>query len=100
MYMKSRSIKLVLLAASILANPVFTFAGGQPNTVYTPGKNEAQNLVGVGRSLNQGKGAGMTRSDGTLRGNAYRSQTADDNRAVRNKPDTTGPNFNDSGFHK
>src|SRR5580658_7668055 len=100
MYMKSQSIKWVLLAASILANPVFTFAGGQPNRVYTPGKNEAQNLGGVARSLNQGKGAGMTRSDVALQGNAYRSQTAVDTKAVRNKPDTSGPNFNDLGFHK
>jgi hypothetical protein len=97
--MKSRSIKLVL-AASILASPVLTFAGGQPNRVYTPVNNEAQNAGGVARSLNQGKGAGMTRSDGTLQGNAYRSQTAADAKAVRNKPDTSGPNFNDLGFHK
>jgi hypothetical protein len=98
--MKSRSVKLVLLAASILANPVFTFAGGQPNWVYTPPRNEAQNLAGVARTVNQGKGAGMTRSDVALQGNAYRSQTPADNKAVRSTPDTTGPNYNDLAFHK
>ena len=97
--MKSRSVKLVLLAASILASPVFTFAGGQPNWVYTPPKNEAQSVAGVTPSLNQGKGAGMTRSDVALQGNAYRSQTAADANAVR-KPETAGPNYNDLGFHK
>ncbi|MGA2712128.1 MAG: hypothetical protein ABSG41_03400 [Bryobacteraceae bacterium] len=50
--MKSKSVKMVLLAASILVSPALTFAGGQPNKVYTPGKNEAQDRAGIARAVN------------------------------------------------
>ena len=96
--MKLQSVKMVLLTASILASPVLTFAGGQPNHVYTPQKNEAQDRAGIAQSVNQGKGAGITRSDVVLRGNAYRSETAQDSQALR--ANSSGPNWNDSGFHK
>jgi hypothetical protein len=99
MYMKSQTVKMLLLAASILASPVLTFAGGQPNRVYTPGKNESQDRAGVGRNLNQGKGAGLTRNDVVLRGNAYRSETAQDSQALK-QSSSAAPNWNDLGFHK
>jgi hypothetical protein len=98
--MKSRSVKMVLFAASILASPALTFAGGQPNHVYTPPKNEAQDRAGIAQTVNQGKGAGITRSDVVLSGNAYREQTAQDSQALKDKSNAAGPNWNDSGFHK
>jgi hypothetical protein len=98
--MKSKSVRTMLLAASILVSPALTFAGGQPNKVYPSGKNEAQDHTVFARSVNQGKGAGMTRSDVVLRGNAYRSQTAEDSQALRDKPGAAGPNWNDTAFHK
>jgi hypothetical protein len=98
--MKSRSVKMVLLAASVLASPVLTFAGWQPNHVYTPPKNEAQDRIGIVRTVDQGKGTGMSRSNVVLRGNAYRSQTANDSAAVKVNSGNPGPNWNDAGFHK
>lgn len=97
--MKLQSVKMVLLAAVVLASPVLTFAGGQPNHVYTPLKNEARDRAGIARNVNQGKGAGVTRDDVVLRGNAYRAETAEDTHALRNNS-SAGPNWNDPGFHK
>lgn len=98
--MKSQSIKLVLLTASVLASPVLTFAGGQPNRVYTPPKYEAQDRAGIAQNVNQGKGAGMTRSTVVLRGNAYRAETAQDSQALRDRSNAAGSSWNDSAFHK
>jgi hypothetical protein len=98
--MKLQSVKMVLLAAAILASPVLTFAGGQPNHVYTPPKNEAQDSAGISQNVDQGKGAGMTRSDAVLRGNAYRSETGEDSQSLNAKTSAAGTNWNDSGFHK
>ena len=98
--MKLQSVKMALLAAAILASPVLTFAGGQPNHVYTPPKNEAQDVTGIAQNVNQGKGAGMTRSDVVLRGNAYRSETAQDSQALNAKSSAAGPNWDDTAFHK
>jgi len=100
MYMKSKSVKMMLLTASILVSPALSFAGGQPNRIYTPSKNEAQDHTVFARNVNQGKGAGMTRSDVVLRGNAYRSETAEDSQALRVKSGASGPNWNDTAFHK
>ena len=91
---------MVLFAASLLASPALTFAGGQPNHVYTPPKNEAQDRAGIVQTVNQGKGAGMTRGDGVLSGNAYREQTAQDSPALKDKSNLAGLNWNDAGFHK
>lgn len=98
--MKLQSVKMTLLAAAILASPVLAFAGGQPNHVYTPQKNEAQDRAGVAQNVNQGKGAGVTRNGVVLRGNAYRSETAEDAGTLRTKIGSAGPNWNDPGFHK
>jgi hypothetical protein len=97
--MKLQSVKMVLLAAAILASPVLTFAGGQHRN-YAPGKNETQNRAGIAQNVNQGKGAGMTRSDVVLRGNAYRSETAQDSQALNAKSSAAGPNWDDTAFHK
>lgn len=90
----------MLLAASILAGPVLAFAGGQPNHVYSPKNIEAQDHASFARNVNQGKGAGVTRSDVVLSGNAYRAQTTEDNQALGDKSRTVGPNWNDPAFHR
>jgi hypothetical protein len=97
--MKSRSLKMPVLAASFLATSLLAFAGGQPRT-YTPAKDEVHDREGIGRNINQGKGAGMTRSYAVLRGNAYRSQTAEDTKAIKEESKAARPNWNDSAFHK
>ena len=98
--MKSKSAKMVILAASMMASSALTFAGGQPNHVYTPPKNEAQDRADIVRTVDQGKGLGRTRSSVVLNGNAYRSQTAEDTAAVKDNSGASGPNWNDAGFHK
>lgn len=98
--MKLQSVKMVLLVAAILASPVLTFAGGQPNHVYTPPKYEAQDRASIAQNVNQGKGAGLTRNDAVLRGNAYRSETGEDAGTLNAKTSAGGANWNDSGFHK
>ena len=98
--MKSKSAKTVLLAASLMASSALAFAGGQPNHVYTPPKNEAQDRADIARTVDQGKDTGRTRSSAVLSGNAYRSQTAEDHAAVKDNSGTSGPNWNDAGFHK
>src|ERR1700691_1563757 len=59
--MKSGSIRVVLLAAVVLASPALTFAGGQPNRIHTVSKAEMQDRTGISRNVNQGKGAGISR---------------------------------------
>ena len=58
--MKSGSIRVVLLAAVVLASPVLTFAGSQ-SKVYAVSKAEVQDRTGISRNVNQGKGAGISR---------------------------------------
>lgn len=59
--MKSGSIRVALFTAIALASPVLTFAGGQPNRVRTVSKAEMQDRTGISRTVNQGKGAGVSR---------------------------------------
>jgi hypothetical protein len=75
--MKSRFVRAASLSAVILVTPLLTFAGGQPK-IRPVSREEAQDRTGITRSINQGKGAGITLSQGVIRANAYREQTAGD----------------------
>jgi hypothetical protein len=59
--MKSGSFRVTVLAI-VLASPMLTFAGGQPNKVRNVSKTELQARSGIARTVNQGKGAGMSRN--------------------------------------
>jgi hypothetical protein len=97
--MKSRSIRVALLAALVLTSPLFPFAGGQPAKVRLPSKSEMQNAAGVTPAVQQGKGTGTSRNQG-VRGNAWRLQTAEDNPAVRDESGAAHQNWSDSAFRK
>ena len=98
--MKSRSIKMVLLSAFALMSPLLTFAGDQPGQMHRYSKSEIENRDGVTRAVQQGKGAGVSRNQLVLRGNAYRSETSEENPALLNDSDVVGPNWGDSAFRK
>lgn len=72
--MKSGSIRVALFAAVILASPVLTLAGGQPNRVRTISKAEMRDRTGISQTVNQGKGAGVSRKQVTLRENTQTAQ--------------------------
>jgi hypothetical protein len=54
-------MKSVLFAAVLLASPALTFAGGQPNRMHAVSKTEVQDRTGISPTVNQGKGAGLSR---------------------------------------
>jgi hypothetical protein len=97
--MKSQSVRLALLSAVVLVTPLLTFAGGQPK-IWPVSKAEAQDRTGITRSVNQGKGAGMTRSEGVIRANAYREQTAADQSATKAQTVAAHPKTGDPAFTK
>jgi hypothetical protein len=55
-----KAVRIALFAVA-LAIPALTFAGGQPNMVRSVGKTAVPDRTGVSRTVNQGKGAGITR---------------------------------------
>jgi len=92
--MKPRSVKIALLAALALTNPLLTFAGEQPakerNTTST------EDLSGTSRAVPQGKGTGVTRPQ-EVPADAYRAEKAEDATA---KTPAVRPNPGDSAFRK
>jgi hypothetical protein len=96
----SRSIKVALLSAFALMSPFLTFAGDQPGQMHRYSNSEIENRDGVTRAVQQGKGAGVSRNQLVLRGNAYRSETPEESSALRNDSDVAGPNWGDSAFRK
>jgi|HubBroStandDraft_5_1064220.scaffolds.fasta_scaffold624408_1 hypothetical protein len=54
-------MKSVLFAAVLLASPALTFAGGQPNRMHAVSKADTQDRTGISPTVNQGKGAGLSR---------------------------------------
>jgi hypothetical protein len=75
--MKSQFVRVALLSAAVLTSPLLTFAGGQPAKMHKYSKEDAQDRSGITRAIQQGKGTGMSLSDGTIRANAYREQTTE-----------------------
>ena len=73
---KSGSIRVALFSAVMLASPALTFAGGQPNKVHPVSKTEMQDRTGISQTVNQGKGAGLSRRQAVSRANTSPSQTA------------------------
>jgi hypothetical protein len=96
--MKSKSIRLALVSAFVLASPLVTFAGGQPAKVRTLSKAEVQDRTGISRAIQQGKGAGVSRNEVVLRVNAERVQTAGESATL--KPAPARANWGDSAFNK
>jgi|HubBroStandDraft_2_1064218.scaffolds.fasta_scaffold1509652_1 hypothetical protein len=97
--MKLRSIRAVVFGACALASPVVNLAA-QSAKVGIVVKAEAPDPVDVTKAVQFGKGTGMTRKDETLSGNAYRSQTADDQGKVKNNSGERQPNYRDAAFRK
>ena len=96
--MKSRPIRVALIAAVALTSPLLAFAADRP-PIHVPSKTEMQNRDGITRAVQQGKGGGMPRNQ-EVRANAYRSQTAAENQVVKEKPKTGYPNWGDTAFRK
>jgi hypothetical protein len=80
--MKSRFMKVAVLAAFVITSPLLVFAAGQPK-VRPFGRNEDRQLDGVTRAVRQGKGSGMSR-----------------NRAAVPDQLQTAPNPGDTAFRK
>jgi hypothetical protein len=97
--MKWPSIKLALLPALVLTSALLAFAAGQPK-LHMLSKAEMQDLTGATRAVQQGKGGGMSRNQVALRGNAYRSQTADESRTLKDGSVGANPNGHDAAFRK
>jgi hypothetical protein len=97
--MKSRFVRVSLLSAVVLVTPLLTFAGGQPK-IQPLSKVAAPDRTGITRSINQGKGAGMTVFQGVIRPNAYREQTAEDRPATQVQTVTGNPKLGDPAFTK
>jgi hypothetical protein len=97
--MKSPSIRLTLFSGLVLACPLVTFAGGQSVGMRVPSKSEMQDRTGVTRAVQQGKGTVITRNQ-AIRADAYRSQTPEDSRKIRDNPTSAGPNWGDRAFRK
>jgi hypothetical protein len=97
--MKSPSIRLTLLSSLVVACPMLTFAGSQSVGMHVPSKSEMQDRSGVTRAVQQGKGTAITRNQ-VIRANAYRSQTTEDSRTLKDKVTSAGPNWSDPAFRK
>lgn len=98
--MKWPSIKLALLPALVVTSGLLAFAAGQPK-LHMLSKAEMQDLTGATRAVQQGKGGGMSRNQVSLRGNAYRSQTAaEESRTAKDGSVGVHPNWHDMAFRK
>jgi len=86
--MKSRSIRIAVLSACIVTSPLLSFAAGQPK-LHMLSKSQVQDLSGATRAVQQGKGAGMSRSQVALPSNANRGLSA-----------AASPNRSDSAYRK
>lgn len=96
--MKSRSTRLILISAYLIASPLVVLAGGQPK-VHRVTKQEEQDRTGISRAVQQGKGGGKSVSSQIIRANAYRSETPEESRNVV-QPSSKRSSWNDSAFHK
>jgi hypothetical protein len=97
--MKFHSIRTVVLSTLVLASPSFTFAAKQSTGMHVPSQSEMQNRDGVTRNAQQGKGSGLTHSQG-VHANAYRSQTAAESPAISEKSGAVGSKSVDTAFRK
>jgi hypothetical protein len=97
--MKFHSIRTVLLSTLVLASPSLIFAANQSTGMHVPSQSQMQNRDGVTRNVPQGKGSGMTRSQG-VHANAYRSQTAAESPAISEKSGAVGSKPVDTAFRK
>ena len=93
-------IRTAALTTLMLASPALSFGGGQPPITRTPTQSEVQDRTGITKAVQSGKGTGITRNDGILSGNAYRSQTAADNGTVKKNSGAPQPNYSDPAFRK
>lgn len=97
--MKFQSIRTAVLSTLVLACPSLTFAANQSTGMHVPSKSEMQNRDGVTRAVQQGKGSGMTRTQG-VRANAYRSQTAGESPTISVQSGAVGSKLGDIAFRK
>ncbi len=101
--MKLRSIRVALLSAFALASAALSFAGDQPGKMHMLSKSQMQDRTGMTPAVQQGKGAGMTRSQVVLRGDTDRSDTAADRPALPPAEDSFAdpqPTSSDTAFRK
>jgi Protein of unknown function (DUF2756) len=96
--MKFQSIRTAVLSTLVLASPALTLAANQSTGMHVPSQSEMQNRDGVTRAVQQGKGSGMTRSQG-VHANAYRSQTAAESRTSSDRS-AVGSKPGDTAFRK
>ena len=96
--MKSKSIKVMLLSAFVMASPLLTFAGDR--AVPPSGKGHAQDGIEISGALQQGKGTGMSLSQVVIHANANREQTANEKGVVKEQPTAPRSNLSDPAFHK
>lgn len=94
--MKSRSMKVVLLPAFVLASALFAFAAGQPKVRGS----EVQDLSNATRAVQQGKGGRISHDQVVLRGNAYRVQTAAEENRARAESGAAHPKWGDTALRK
>src|ERR1700733_2249480 len=97
--MKSQFVRMALLSAVVLTSPLLTFAGGQPK-IHPYSKEDAQDRTGITRAVQQGKGTGMSRSDGAIQANAYREQTTEQRPVATVQPVAAQAKFSDPAFTK
>lgn len=97
--MKSRSIRVALFTGFVLASASLSFAGDQTRIYRAPSQSEI-NRDGVPQALPQGKGGWVTRNQKTLKGNAYRSQTAAQSPAVANNSGVVYSTREDAAIRK
>jgi len=95
-FMRYLSIRAALLSATMLAVPFFGFAAGQSRIRPVEGYTGQS----VTRAVHQGKGSGTMRNQAFSQGNAYRVQTAQDSRALKDPARAAGPNSGDSALRK
>jgi hypothetical protein len=97
--MKSQFVRVALLSAVVLTSPLLTFAGGQPAKEHNYNKENTQGRT-IGRALQQGKGGGMSLSNGTIRANAYREQTTEQSPVATVQPVPGQVKSGDTAFTK
>jgi hypothetical protein len=97
--MKLPSTKVVLLPALVLTSALLAVAASQPK-LHMLSKAEMQDLTGATRAVQQGKGGGISRNQLALSGNAYRSQTADESRTLKDGSAGAHSNWHDTAFRK
>lgn len=95
-----RLINLCAFYAVILMTPSLTFAGGQSVKVRMLTKSEMRNNSGSAPAVQQGKGAGTTRSQAVRDSNAYLTQIAESSLATRDNSRASAPKWGDSAFRK